>query len=272
MRENTQALISDPRFSVQDFGPKGKWGMLRFASPREMLECVIAHAWTDNERVQDRDPHWLGLGSQSLADLAKTGIPAHALAQIKQASAALPHKFSRPGIIQPAIAGGSWSIPAVLVGLPLAARSRARTKLAPLTINLVCAWSASVTETTLAPTFARLARAIHDYTLAGGAVTLTCHYLSHLTSYPIPGLSGAGVSIRIPANDLAQIALGCSVMANRVCAMRLRKALSTTPDDSMLPIEAPSNPIPASIYLGGRTETGDIGPSLASTLEALAIR
>lgn len=272
MRANTRALISDPRFSVQDFGPKGKWGLLSFTSPREMLECVKRHARTTNERAWTSDPEWCGLGSQSIADLDASGIPLHALEDIRAASATLPHKRSRPGAITPSVVGGSWSVPAVLAGLPLAARSRSRTKLAPLTINLVCTWSSSVSASDLASTFARLGRAINDYTLAGGAVTLHTHYLGFLHRAPIDSIKGLIIKMRVPTNDLAQLALACSPMAFRAACGPLVTAVSDGPRDSVrVPTES-DNPIPASIYLGGRTSTGDIGANLAAALKALEVR
>lgn len=272
MRANTRALLSDPRFSVRDFGPKGKWGMLSFSSPREALEASKQHARTENEKIWHGDPKWQGLGAQSLESLDAAGIAEHPLAAIRAANAALPHKQSRPGIIQPSIAGGAWSIPAVLAGLPLAARSRARTKLAPLTINLVCAWSASVSDEKLSPVFAKLGRALNDYTLAGGSVSLFLHYIGFLRAGPIDSIRGAIIRMRAPTADLAQLSLGCSVAAFRAVSGPLITALSDSRRDTIAIPQAIDNPIPASIYLGGRTSTGDIGPSLASTLEALAIR
>lgn len=272
MRANTQALIADPRFSVQDFGPKGRWAQLAFSSPREALECAKQHARTPNEIDWLDDPHWCGLGAQSAENLDQTGIAEHPLALLRSAVASLPRKHTKPGAIQPAIAGGVYSVPAVLAGLPLAARARLRTKLAPLTINLVCSWSASVTDETLAPVFAKLGRAINDYTLAGGVVSLTVYDIAELRQTPLPGLAGAIIKVRVPTNDLAQIALGCSNAASRAVYAPLQSALSLAPRDSLRVPPPSANPIPSSLYLGGRTTTGDISANLRSVFDALSLR
>lgn len=119
---------------------------------------------------------------------------------------------------------------------------------------------------------AELGRALNDYTLAGGSVSLFLHYIGFLRAGPIDSIRGAIIRMRAPTADLAQLSLGCSVAAFRAVSGPLITALSDSRRDTIPVPQAIDNPLPASIYLGGRTETGDIGPSLTSTLEALAVR
>lgn len=111
------------------------------------------------------------------------------LAAIRAANAALPHKQSRPGIIQPSIAGSAWSIPAVLAGLPLAARSRARTKLAPSQSTL----SAPGRLALVTKSFPRLCQARTSPKRLyprGGSVSLFLHYIGFLRAGPVDGIRG----------------------------------------------------------------------------------
>ena len=272
MRANTRAILADPRFSVQDFASKGKWGIFKFQNPREAHAAAVQYARTPNEHSGLSDTRWAGLGSQTIESFDSSGIAEHPLSLMRAASAAMARKTSRPGKIQPAITGGSWSVPAVLAGLPLAANARARTKLPPLMINLALSYSASVRDETLAPIFAKLARGLWDYTLAGGAVIITNHSAVRIHRSET-GAVGCIVQCRVPTNDLAQFSLGLSSAFFRTIGSKLAKAFSDYPSDPMPVAEPESTPFPpGTIFLGGRTATGDIGANLSAVLAALAIR
>lgn len=270
MRSNTQTLISDPRFSLVDT-PTGKWAKLSTINPREMLEFSRTLGRTTNERAwQSSGSKWQGLGLQSLASLDSTGIPEHARDAMNKAIAVLNRKPSRPGRIAPTMVGGTWSVPAVLANLPLAARSRLRTRLPPLRIHLVLAWSASVDEAALTPIFAKLARSIWDYTLSGGAVDLrvSCLGFARATSTKAKGLIAES---RVPCSDISQLALALSPAFFRAVTGPLMTAFSDSSSDSIMVPQPSDNPIPDSIYIGGRTRTGEL-PELSKVLDALSIR
>lgn len=270
MRDNTRAIESDPRFSIQDFGTKGKWGVLRFSSPRAFHEASVRYARTANERWAWGNAQWAGLGQQTLGDFDTSGIPQHGLALARAANAALPIRRNKPGQVRPSICGGAWNIPAVEAGIPLCARMRHRTKLAPRTITLVETYSASVNQETLSPIFAKLARAINDYTLAGGAVTLRICVIGFAKSKS-NGTVGLINEVRVPCNDLAQVCLGLSVTAFRALGGPLCTAYSESRGDCITIPRADENPIPNSIYLGGRTTSGDVSGSIAAVVKALEI-
>lgn len=272
MRANTRAILADPRFSVQDFGTKGKWGIFKFQNPREAHVAAVQYARTDNEGMDQQSSEGLGLAKQPLVAYDHSGIAEHPLSLMRAASAAMTRKTSRPGKIQPAITGGSWAVPAVLAGLPLAANARARTKLPPLAINLALSYSASVRDKTLAPIFAKLARGLWDYTLAGGVVIITNHSAVRIRRSET-GAVGCIVQCHVPTNDLAQFSLGLSSVFFRTIGSKLAKAFSDYPSDPMSVAEPESTPFPSgTIFLGGRTSTGDIGANLTSVMQALAIR
>ena len=274
MRDNTRQLRADPRFSVQDYGPKGQWGLMRFSSPRDMLAASVAYARTPNERWgtgEDSDGYyrrWKGLGEQDWRSLDSSGIAEHPLKLTREARARLPAPKARPGSVRPTVCGGYWSTPDVLSGRPLAARARVRDRLAPLTIRLVCSWSASVDSETLAPVFAKLGRALNDYTLAGGAVTLTIFLIGEARR-TTNGTRGLICECRVPANDLAQLSLGGSVTALRHLAGPLMTAYSEAASDSIPVPTEQENPIPNSLYLGGRTSTGDIAAQIEKVIKSL---
>lgn len=269
MRSNTSAILADPHFTLVDT-PQGKWGKLTTSTPREMLTLCKQHARTPNEISWVRNSPWAGLGSQTSESLDATGIPEHSRDMLQKATAQLVRKPSKAGRVTPSIVGGSWSVPAVLANLPLAARSRARTKLPPLNIRLVCTYSASVDEARLSAIFAKLARAIWDYTLAGGAVDLRVYGIG-FTRRTTTGAKGLICETRVPASDMSQLALALSPMFLRAVTGPLMTAFSDSPDDSIMVPQPSDNPIPGSIYIGGRTRSGQL-PELSKVLEALSVR
>lgn len=272
MRVNTQALTSDPRFSFVETPKQGKWGKLKFQNPREAHKAAVAWARTGNEQVwQSSGFNWQGLGAQPRDDFDACGIAQKPRDLMKNATATLVRKPSRAGKSAPAITGGTWSVPAVLANLPLAAIARQRTKLPPVNLRLALTWSSSVRDETLAPTFAKLARSIWDYTLAGGAVTLTVYGCGKVRS-STSGAKGLIVECRVPATDIAQLSLGLSVVFLRTIAGPLCTAFSGYPSDNILVPDPSEIPLPAgTIYIGGRTRSGDIGSNLDDALKTLQV-
>jgi len=277
MRANTAAILADSRCAIGEFTTKArptphKWAHIRTQTPREMLALTAQHARSDNERAWPRGgTDWQGLGSQTPESLDASGIAEHARDALKNATAVLSRTPSRPGKVQPAIVGGSWSVPAVLANLPLAARARVRNRLPPVSLKLVLTWSASVDQNALTQTFAKLSHAIWAYTLAGGAVDLRVYALGFLHRSSV-GAVGLIAESRVPATDISQLALGLSAPYFRAITGPLCTALSDEAQDSIMVPKESDNPIPGSIYIGGRTASGDIAKSLAGALEALKIK
>ena len=277
MRANTAAILADSRCSIGEFTTKArptphKWAHIRTQTPREMLALSAQHARSDNERAWGGSgTEWQGLGSQSVESLDASGIAEHARDALKNASATLSRAPNKPGKVQPAIVGGSWSVPAVLANLPLAARARVRNRLPPVNLKIVLAWSASVSDETVTPVFAKLSHAIWAYTLAGGAVDLRVYALGFLCRSSV-GAKGLIAESRVPAADISQLALGLSAPYFRAITGPLCTALSDEESDSIMVPQESDNPIPGSIYIGGRTASGDIAKSLAGAFEALKIK
>ena len=265
MRTNTKALTTDPRFS-----PREDWGVLKFQNPREAHRASVEWARTPNEENWAGD-EWIGLGQQTKSDFDASGIALKPRNLMKAAIANLVRKPTKAGKSAPALVGGAWNTPAVLAGLPLAAIARQRTKLPPLRIGLAISYSASVRDETLAPIFAKLSRAIWDYTLAGGSVDLTVYACGKLRRSSL-GLKGLIVECRVPTQDIAQLSLGLSSVFFRAVAGPLMTAASCAEDDSIRIPDPSEIPLPpGTIFMGGRTHTGDIGASLDATLKALKI-
>lgn len=267
MRANTQALMSDPRFTIRETPKDGKWAFFSANSPREMHLAAMKYARTENETSWCKS-RWAGLNTQSFDDFDSTGIATHARDSMKKATATLVRKPSRAGKTAPAITGGTWSTPAVLANLPLAAIARQRTKLPPVRLDLLCSWSGSVDADRLTTHFAKLARSIWDYTLAGGAVTLTVHSISKANRAK-DGIVNFCASTRIPVTDIAQLALALSPVFMRAVCFPLGCAYSEAPRDSLhVP---PERPIPGAVFIGGYTRDGNIGAALADSLKQLQV-
>jgi hypothetical protein len=203
MRANTQALTQSPAASVIRGTDGREYLRLSYPSVRACQQAALQHARTSNESLWLSSPSWLGLGEQSVADFDATGCAKESLKAVQNAAAKMaqrPTKSSRP---HAAITGGFWDVPSVLQGLPLAARARQRTKLPPRNIKLGISISADVDAAQMSALTVQLARAIWDYTLAGGAVRLSIGDFSKVRNSPY---AGAMVECQVNCADVAALA------------------------------------------------------------------
>ena len=251
MRANTQALISLPNYSEFDETPSRKWALLQFPSIETLLAHSVAHARTDNELLNALDdPHFTGIYPQTRTDLEKTSLAKTALAELEKARASFPQKHTRPGDFRATVTGGFWDTPSVIAGLPLAARSRTRSKLPPKDIRIALSLSASVETKDVYKVSAQIVRAIHEYILAGGVVNLTVYHTAQFEKKSSRGTIGAAVCARVNTANLASLALAISPTMTRLVTGPLITALSDAQGDGRYPPE--KSPVPGVLYLGGR--------------------
>lgn len=264
MRDNTAALMAIPEFSVQTGTDGAPFGMLRFNSVSHAHEACKRYARTDNENGW-KSPGFLGLGDQTLHSFDTTGQSTRATELTKTAAAALPKIRNKPGKIGPAVTGGYWDIPSLQAGLPLAARAKQRTKLAPKNIRIFCAYSGMIDSEFMAPISARIAKAIWDYTLEGGVVTLTVFSGGQISN---PACGGQGIiETRANASDISAIALALSPAYMRGISCAMVCALSNTPHESIPIIR--KQIIPNAYFMSGIGR--EIEKAAAAVIEALQI-
>ncbi len=250
MRDNTQAIIASPEFSLFPGADGRQWARLRFHNTGACLRFSREHANTENEHAWGDNSRWIGLETQSARDFYSTSIAQHSKTLVLKETGKLSDKPSRPGEFRAAVTGGFWDVPSVVAGLPLAARSRMRSKLPPKTIRIAASMSAGVTAETMARITAKIAHALWQYTIAGGAATLEVTYVGHITSST--GATGLAVETRVNASDVAALSAALSPVWFRAVTGRLMTATSESNRDSIyVPRE---NPIPNSLWIGGVME------------------
>lgn len=223
MRDNTTALRAMPYYKIEP-GTKGKnWAVFTAPSVSEFMRLVRDYAQTSNENWGS-DSAWIGLAQQTRDDFMASGIAQKPLNDVKAAIGKLPHKHSAFARPVPAITGALWDVPSVLANVPLAARARQRQKLPPLNIRLACFWSAGISPESLAEITAKLAKAIHDYTMAGGAVNLTVGFITDFTD-TANGVSQCFAGCRVNAADMAAVSTILSPVGFRALGGRMLSAL-----------------------------------------------
>lgn len=228
--------------------PGKPWGRILFPSTQAAIEFCLTHCNTRNE-PWGTDSAWIGLQKQTLADFHKTHIAEYALSLMQKALAGMPQIPQKAGRVSPTVTGASWDIPAVLAGLPLAARSRTRTRLPPKEIRLSFFMSAGVNSESMAPLTAKIAKAIWDYTVAGGAVSLHVAYCGLVRSSPEQGLA---VETRVNTSDSASLAAALSPVFFRGVTGRIMSGFSHYSSDS---IPCPYKPpLPGYLWIGGPLE------------------
>lgn len=263
MRANTSAIIASPEFSVTtQYG--GKTARLYFPSVSSAHAYAITHARTQNERSWINSSAFLGCKGETMPDVDKAGSAKYPLECVKKAIAGMEQKPTKPGAIRNTVSGGYWDIPSVLAGLPLAARSRIRTALPPLTLHIMVDFSAEVTAEFMAPITAKIAKALNNYTLAGGAVNLS---LCSIAQTRNPQYRNLVIETRVNAADVASIAFAFSPVFLRGVIYPIEAALSLQ-DNDPLPLVR-TKPIPNAYYLTGNLE--DIQAAADSVLAALKI-
>lgn len=240
MRSNTLAIRSLPQFSKVTGNDGKPWDKLVFPSVRELHQTVIDHARTKNE-AEWTTGYFCGLESQPLADFDSSGKANTAFDAFTAAVAKLPD-IKRAGTMRAAVSGSYWDVPSVLANLPLAARTRVKSRLAPVNFRIALDFSGAVDAKTVAPYTAKLARAIWDYQLAGGVCTLTVLHLSDLSDH-----SRIYAETRVNTSDMAALSLALSPICARALAYALFSAASPRTRDH-LPMNDDSQAIPGGCF------------------------
>jgi hypothetical protein len=156
-----------------------------------------------------------------------------AYAEFQRAEAKLEATRFQPGRPIPAVAGGAWVIPLVLAGNPMSARLKTRTKLPPVNLELAVNVFAGIQWRDITASIARIARASWDYIQAGGAVSITVHYV-HRFGKAQEGHEGVLISIKVPLTSASAFASACSTQEYRGASMAFAGgALSPIKDDSL---------------------------------------
>lgn len=270
MRENTQALRADSAFSVITGTDGLKWGKLVCSSPRDAHNFARKYARTPNESQWTTYPRWIGLDTQAFPDFEETGIAHYPRSQVEASKADLPASSFRPSQSRAAVTGALWDVPAVLANIPLAARTRVRTKIAPVNLKISFAYSGMIDEKEITPRIAKLARAIWGYTMKGGAVTLTvyntCLFSGNYGKLFPSDIKGLIVETKVNAADVAALALATSPAFFRSIAAPLQSACSLQNGDMLYPHETP---LPGVIQASGISQR--IHEALDKAIEALRI-
>jgi hypothetical protein len=252
MRDNTIALRALPYYREEP-GTKGKaWGVFTAPSVSAFLQYVREYGQTPNENGWSDSSDWIGLGEQSRQDFMETGIAKKPLNDVKSAAAKLPHRHTALSKPLPAITGAIWDVPAVLANVPLAARSRLRQRLAPINIRLACFWSGGISSEALAPVTAKLTKAINDYTMAGGIVTLTVGFISSYTDSE-KRLKQCFAGCKVNAADLSNIATIISPVGFRALGGRMLSALCETRGNPTRGFDTDEG-LQNTLFLNGRLE------------------
>jgi hypothetical protein len=197
----------------------------RFTSPEQCIswcnaQPLIYEAWAAN-KTRHQAPAWEGLAGQDFLDLIKTGRGTNATASFNKAQAKLKtNKLAIGGAPVPALTGGAWVIPAYLSGNPLCARTRPRAKLPHRDFRFSLQCSAWVDQAELGSIGATIARAIWDYTLAGGTCSLTMFYTYGFgIKAPENGAEAVCFEVNIPISGITSIALALSTAFYRPVLM-----------------------------------------------------
>lgn len=135
---------------------------------------------------------------------------------------------------QLSVIGSSFSMGRVMQGHPVQCFRRPKHKLPPRDIKLSISVSAGANAEQVSASIARIVHAAHDYHLAGGAVTLTVHYLLgfHKPNKET-GAHGICTSLEIPLGDGNLAAFSGSVQFFRAILIPVAVALSGQKNDSL---------------------------------------
>ena len=255
MRANTSALLALPEHSIMTNPNGDKYHLLKFHSILSAHAAVISHARTENED-SCKCPSFIGLNGQTLSDLDTTSRSIYAQQCLESAIAAMTTPAKKPGEIRNTVTGGFWDIPSVIAGLPLAARSRVRTKLPPVNLRLWIAYSGYTDEKEIAPLTAKIARALWDYIKAGGIANLSvitgCRIRNDTTKTAI-------IETRVNTSDISALAFALSPVYMRAISCALLCAMSDKPQDSLPMIKEDFLPglIPLSNFSGSLSAGAD---------------
>lgn len=239
MANPSESLLSRCRF--HDWTPQGKdtperYDRIVFESPSDMIECARTEAKRHVADKMDRND-WTGLGPQPGADFLSShhSTEAHKVFQSATAKLEREHRIGGPRFIS-SPAGGAWIIPQVLNNHPLPSRVRPREKLAPKNIKLKIIATWNVNSEAIARYASVVARALWDYQMAGGIVSLTLVQFSQYNRTSPRNTVGFWSETYIPLTNESAIATAVSVPLFRICWLSLAQQLSPCSDDG-IPIE-----------------------------------
>jgi hypothetical protein len=209
--------------------------LFEFASPQEFLSFVAEESPVGLMRNSIRE-EWAGIQGQTGKEFASQGYSTRALALFREAQGKLASTPVLGSILHPAVAGGAWIIPLVLQSSPMPARMKKREKLPPMNLTVRLDPIAYNDETILAQNLAKITRALWDYQLAGGVVSLTV-----FTTYNYRGTSDRGTTgflfrCNVPITSESSLSLGCSVPFVRVMSFALGGELSPRGHDESFPV------------------------------------
>jgi len=200
-------------------------------SPKDLLN--LAENNTDAKTRRAGSESWCGLGSQSIREFFSDGYSTEALSQFSESLAQVQAQKALGGRLTPSVAGGAWVIPLVLQSHPMASRIRPREKLVPLNIRLRIGAMAMTSSGDITTNGAKVARALWDYALAGGIVSLTSIHVHGYYKQSNRGTYGCLIETRIPLSSESDIALACTTPLYRAAAIPLMQALSPVDHDSL---------------------------------------
>ncbi len=224
----------------------GEFARILFPNTQSTIEFCLEYCNTENETTWGSDSYWIGLNKQELSDFHKSHIAEHSLALMQKEESKLPASLSKPGAVRASVTGGAWDIPSVLAGLPLSARQRVRTRLPAREIRLAFFMSGGIDAESMAPITAKIAHAIWQYILSGGAVSLHIAFCGQCLRTPENGLC---VETRVNTADSASLSAALSPVFFRGVTGRIITAFSLTPDESIPPPDR--NPLPGYFWIGG---------------------
>lgn len=217
--ENLARVRARPEFSHDT--DKGI-GWLRFPS----VSAAIAFHEQFARGIAHSEPaagdEWCGLGNQSFADYLKTRTASRPLELTRKAKGSMqePRKTMNKPVA--AVTGAVWNVPAVILNLPLAARARVRTKLAPIHLHFVT-WYGSISDIDpIFPLAAKLANAINSYIIAGGVCTLRVTAIAEADDSTFRNVAS---SVNVNTSSLAEIATALSPTFHRVTQIPLRQCM-----------------------------------------------
>jgi hypothetical protein len=201
-----------------------KWDFVSLSSPAEYVE-IVSH-WKGREYFNAQTPRWAGAGSQSFPDILSTGHATEPMRLFQEANAKLHSSHTLGGGLIAATCGGVWDIPSVIQGLPLSARVKPRTALPPKNLRVHMGISAGTRPETLAEAGAIVARALWDYALKGGVVSVVLIHREMYSARSSRDTKGLWVETNIPLTSESAFALAFSTVSFRFLFFYLAQILS----------------------------------------------
>jgi len=230
------------RFPVKEIPVKFHFGgkpdkpipFFHFKGKLSELMPMLREAYPMAERYASNGSHWAGCNqgetTQSMVETTRCPTALEAFMR-EESKIKAPLMRDRP---QLSVIGASFSMGRVMQGHPVQCFRRPKHKLPPRKIELSISVSAGAKAEEVSASIARIVHAAHDYHLAGGAVTLTVHYLLgfHQPNKET-GAQGLCTSLEIPLGDGNLAAFSGSIQFFRAVLIPYAQALSGKEHDSL---------------------------------------